>query len=50
MAERLTRLPHQYAQASLSTGAEGFENVVGRSEKDVCIRRELGSNATRSPG
>ena len=29
---------------------QGVRNVVGRSEKDVCIGRELGGNATRSPG
>ena len=41
-AERLTLLPNQRPQASLSTGAGGVQNV-SRSEKNVCIGRELGT-------
>ena len=47
VAERLTLLPHQRAQSSLSRGDGGSEC---RRQKDVCIGRELGGNATRSPG
>ena len=48
-AERLTLLPHQPA---LFNGGRGVRNVIGKSEKDVCIGRELGANvnATRSRG
>ena len=36
----------------LINGGRGVRNVIGKSEKDVCIGRELGANvnATRSRG
>lgn len=50
MAERLTLLPHQRAQASSTTGGMEVRNFAGISEKDARIDRELGVYATRSPG
>ena len=48
MAKRLTLLPHQREQTSLSTGAGGLGMSSGRSEKDARVGRDLGSNWAQS--